>query len=172
MQALPIRQFLLTNLLRPKTGDHMQFRIPIETLGASLHLLGDFPYKNPEEARYDSATLFIRGIRSQYVPDDVLPTIGRFFPRFEVKDVDCGHWVISERPDAFRQGKSSWPLIEYYIEPAQLSSSSLGVMIHPKIHSHIDANGPVGSLQRVATKPSCSKGIPRLPFSLRCGTWA
>ena len=146
VQALPIRQFLLTNLVRPKTGNHMQFRIPIEILSTSLNLLGDFPYKNPEEARYDSATLFIRGTKSQYVPDDVLPTIGRFFPQFEVKDVDCGHWVISERPDAFRQGKSSWSLIAYYIESAQLSWSSYSVMIHPKIHPHVDRNGPVGSL--------------------------
>ena len=90
----------------------MQFRIPIEILGRSLDHLGDFPYNDPEEARYDGATLFIRGTRSQYVPDDVLPTIGRFFPRFEVKDLDCGHWVISEKPEAFRQGKSSWSFIE------------------------------------------------------------
>lgn len=82
----------------------MQLRIPIKTLAASLDYMGDFPFRDPDEARYDGPTLFIRGTRSHYVADDVLPLIGRFFPRFEIKDVDCGHWVISEKPEAFRKG--------------------------------------------------------------------
>lgn len=68
--------------------------------------MGDFPYKIPDEMRYDGPTLFIRGTKSHYVADDVLPLIGRFFPRFEVKDIDCGHWVISEKPEPFRQGEA------------------------------------------------------------------
>lgn len=68
--------------------------------------MGDFPYKDPDEVRYDGPTLFVRGTKSHYVADDVLPLVGRFFPRFEVKDIDCGHWVISERPERFRQGKA------------------------------------------------------------------
>ena len=66
--------------------------------------MGDFPYRDPDQFRYDGPTLFIRGTRSHYVADDVLPLIGRFFPKFVVKDIDCGHWVISERPEEFRQG--------------------------------------------------------------------
>ena len=38
--------------------------------------------------------------------DETLPIIGRFFPRFQVADVDSGHWVISEKPQEFRNGKS------------------------------------------------------------------
>ena len=68
--------------------------------------MGDFPYRDPEEARYDGPTLFVRGTQSHYVADEVLPVIGRFFPRFELQDIDCGHWVISEKPEPFRQGKT------------------------------------------------------------------
>ena len=67
--------------------------------------MGDFPFKEPDEARYDKPTLIVRGKKSHYVADDVLPVIGRFFPRFELKDIDSGHWVISESPEAFKQGK-------------------------------------------------------------------
>ncbi len=67
--------------------------------------MGDFPFRDPENRRYDGPSLIIRGTKSHYVPDDVLPLIGRFFPRFELRDIDSGHWVISEKPDAFRQGK-------------------------------------------------------------------
>lgn len=68
--------------------------------------MGDFPFKDPDQAHYDGPTLVIRGTESKYVPDDVLPLIGRFFPRFVVRDIESGHWVISEKPEAFRQG--SW----------------------------------------------------------------
>jgi hypothetical protein len=39
------------------------------------------------------------------VADEMLPTIGRFFPGFRVVDIDAGHWVISEKPEEFREGE-------------------------------------------------------------------
>lgn len=36
------------------------------------------------------------------MPDEVLPLIGEFFPRFVVRDLEAGHWVISERPEGVR----------------------------------------------------------------------
>lgn len=101
--SLPIRQFLLTNLTRAKDGIQ-RFRIPVDILAKSLDNMADFPFRDPEEARWEGPTLFVRGTKSHYISDETLPTIGRFFPRFEVKDVDCGHWVISEKPEEFRKG--------------------------------------------------------------------
>jgi len=75
----------------------------LKTLGAALDKLGDFPYKNPEEVRFEKPALFVRGTRSKYVPDEALPIIGQFFPLFELADIDAGHWVISEQPEAFKQ---------------------------------------------------------------------
>lgn len=68
--------------------------------------MGDFSFKNPDEVRYYGQTLIVRGTRSHYVVDDVLPLIGRFFPKFKLVDIDSGHWVISEKPEAFRLGTS------------------------------------------------------------------
>ena len=107
-QALPIRQFLLTNLVRSPHDQYLRPRIPLKTLAASLHHMGDFPFKNSDEARYNKPTLFVRGTRSHYVADEALPLIGQFFPKFELKDIDSGHWVISEKPEAFRQGICSF----------------------------------------------------------------
>ncbi|KAK4569931.1 hypothetical protein LTR86_002901 [Recurvomyces mirabilis] len=101
--ALPIRQFLLTNLVRdPETGTQ-KWRIPIKTLAAAMDKMADFPFKDPEDARFEGPTLFVRGTKSHYVADEMLPIIGRFFPKFEVRDVESGHWVISEKPEQFRQ---------------------------------------------------------------------
>ena len=69
--------------------------------------MGDFSFNDPDEVRYDGRTLFVRGTKSHYIPDDVLPLIGRFFPMFKLINIDSGHWVISEKPEAFRHGTPS-----------------------------------------------------------------
>lgn len=102
--SLPIRQFLLTNLFRDRDGVQ-RWRVPVKTLAASLDHMADFPFKDPEEARWEGPTLFVRGTKSHYVADETLPIIGRFFPRFELADVESGHWVISEKPEEFRKGE-------------------------------------------------------------------
>jgi len=104
-EAIGIRQFLLTNLYRDTDGIQ-KWRIPVKTLGGALDNMADFPIKDPDEARYGGPTLFVRGTKSHYVADEMLPIIGRFFPKFQVADVECGHWVISEKPEEFRKGES------------------------------------------------------------------
>ncbi|KAK4110705.1 alpha/beta-hydrolase [Canariomyces notabilis] len=102
-KSLTIRQFLLGNLHRPPNQNVQKFRVPLDILAKSLDHLGDFPYKNPSEVRFGKPALFIRGTKSKYVPDEVIPLIGQFFPMFELVDIEAGHWVISENPEAFRE---------------------------------------------------------------------
>lgn len=108
--SLPIRQFLLTNLVRHTDATSgrswLKVRVPLKTLADALDRMGDFPYKDPEAARFKGPALFVRGTKSHYVADETLPVIGSFFPRFELRDVESGHWVISENPHAFRDGES------------------------------------------------------------------
>ncbi|TLD25627.1 hypothetical protein PspLS_05784 [Pyricularia sp. CBS 133598] len=102
--SLPVRQFLLGNLHRPDPDSQVQrFRVPLDVIARNLNHMGDFPYKNPDEVRFDGRALFVRGTKSKYVADEALPLVGRFFPRFELADIDAGHWVISEKPEEFRQ---------------------------------------------------------------------
>lgn len=103
-ESLPIRQFLLTNLARAEDGTQ-KFKVPIKFLTPSLNGLGDFPFRDPDETRYEGPTLIVRGTQSHYVSDETLPVCGRFFPNFERADIDAGHWVISEKPEEFRQGE-------------------------------------------------------------------
>ncbi|EXJ86472.1 hypothetical protein A1O3_03423 [Capronia epimyces CBS 606.96] len=122
---LTIRQFLLTNLVKKpaggddhhahRTGEHrhaqkteLRFRIPLHTLAKALPAMADFPFKDPDQARYDGPTLVVRGNKSHYVADETLPLIGRFFPRFELLSFDCGHWVMSEKFEEFRAGVVEW----------------------------------------------------------------
>jgi pimeloyl-ACP methyl ester carboxylesterase len=112
---LPVRQFLLTNLVRPAPSEPLKFRIPVKILTDALDNMADFPFKNPDEARFGKKALFIRGTKSHYVSDEVLPIIGRFFPRFELVDVDAGHWVISEKPEEFINGMCAFSVLEMFV---------------------------------------------------------
>ncbi|PSS10609.1 hypothetical protein M430DRAFT_126887 [Amorphotheca resinae ATCC 22711] len=102
-ESQAVRQFLLGNLHHKPGEQTKHFKPPLQILARSLGNMGDFPYKDPEEVRFEKPALFVRGTKSTYVPDEALPIIGRFFPRFELADIDAGHWVISEQPEAFRR---------------------------------------------------------------------
>ncbi|KAG2412005.1 hypothetical protein HFD88_009561 [Aspergillus terreus] len=102
-ESLPIRQFLLTNLVRSAEDQTMKFRVPLSVIGASLSHMADFPYRESDAVTYDGPALFIRGTKSRYVSDDTIPAIKKFFPRAEIADVEAGHWLISENPEGFRQ---------------------------------------------------------------------
>lgn len=75
---------------------------------------------------------------SKYVPDEVLPLIGEFFPRFHLVDIEAGHWLISEQPEAFRQGEWSQLL-------ARRPSSQVRVLT-PDSHCRVSATSGVKSM--------------------------
>jgi pimeloyl-ACP methyl ester carboxylesterase len=92
------------NLVRVKDSKNLQWRIPLQSLAQQLDGMGDFPFRDPDQARFEKPTLIIRGTKSPYVADESLPIIGRFFPKFELVSIEAGHWVISEKPEEFRKG--------------------------------------------------------------------
>lgn len=98
-----IRQFLLTNLNRNKPGERITSKIPLNIINDALiaGLVASWPYDSNISRWSKGPTLFVRGTESSYVPDDVIPEIGRFFPNFEIRDVKAGHWLISENPNDF-----------------------------------------------------------------------
>ncbi|PLB45235.1 putative alpha/beta fold family hydrolase [Aspergillus steynii IBT 23096] len=102
-ESLPIRQFLLTNLVRSEEDKTMKFRVPLSVIGSSLDQMADFPYQEPGQVTYEGPTLFVRGTKSRYVSNETIPAIRKFFPRSQIADVEAGHWLISENPEAFRQ---------------------------------------------------------------------
>lgn len=69
----------------------MKFRIPVRILATALDNMAGFPF-HPDKVRFEKPVLFVRGTKSHYVPDETIPVIGRFFPLFQLKDIDAGHW--------------------------------------------------------------------------------
>ncbi|KAF3479578.1 alpha/beta hydrolase fold protein [Arthroderma uncinatum] len=97
-----VEPFLLTNLARQQGEAALRFRIPLATLGDSLSNLAGFPFTESDGVKFEGPALFLRGTRSDYIKDKSVPIIRHFFPEYKLRDIDAGHWLISENPEAFK----------------------------------------------------------------------
>jgi len=92
-----VRQFLLKNLTRQKTGGYgwkMNLSVIYESYAAILATIEiTEPFENP--------TLFIRGERSKYISDKDEENIKKTFPTATIITIsDAGHWLHAEQPEA------------------------------------------------------------------------
>ncbi|KAJ3165143.1 hypothetical protein HDU88_004863 [Geranomyces variabilis] len=104
VDSLPIRQFILTNLRAPHSNSsspsHMSFRINLPVLESALANLWNFPLTGTG-VTWSGDALFIAGSKARYITPKKEPSIMGFFPRAEIKYLDTGHWVHSEKPEEF-----------------------------------------------------------------------
>ncbi|MFC3285253.1 alpha/beta fold hydrolase [Litchfieldella rifensis] len=94
----PIRLFLATNLVRDDESV-MRWRLGLDQIQAGYEDIrgepdGDVPYEGP--------SLVLRGARSRYVTDEMLPRTREVLPNAELVSLDAGHWLHAERPEAFQ----------------------------------------------------------------------
>ena len=93
-----VRGFLLQNLRTD--GDRFRWLANLDLLRRELPTIGGFP--DVGDAVFDRPVLWIAGERSDYVREEDEPTMRAHFPRTRLLTVKgAGHWVHSERPDAF-----------------------------------------------------------------------
>lgn len=93
-----IRNFLLQNLIRSKTGWH--WRLNLAGLQNALPDLRGFP---ESDSTYPKSTLFIRGERSGYVLPGHRAEIRLRFPKHQLVTLkNAGHWLHVEQPEAFQ----------------------------------------------------------------------
>ncbi|OQD85780.1 hypothetical protein PENANT_c009G09278 [Penicillium antarcticum] len=97
-----VRLWLLSNFVKSKDQPHLQLRIPLDILEKAMGPLGDFPDKD-SSLKFRSPTLFLRGLQSHYVPDSAFPLISSLFPQSKIVDIDCGHWIVQDRPEEFKK---------------------------------------------------------------------
>lgn len=100
-----IRQFLITNLHRGKTNDAITSKVPLDIINKAIigGYISGWPYDLNVSRWSKGPLLVVRGTQSSYVPDEIIPDIGKYFPKFDVRDIDSGHWVISEKPTEFME---------------------------------------------------------------------
>jgi len=91
------RQFVMKNLKRNEDNS-FRWKIHLEALHKNIdelnrEIVSETPYPGP--------TLFIKGVRSDYILESDQADIRRMFPKAVVKSLDTGHWVHAESPDGF-----------------------------------------------------------------------
>lgn len=93
---LPIRQFLLKNLVRE--GEGWAWRMNLSVIADCYDLLRDAPAAEP----YAGPTLFIRGENSRYIIDENRVGIMKQFPDSRIETIaGTGHWLHAEKPREF-----------------------------------------------------------------------
>ncbi|MEM9887027.1 MAG: alpha/beta fold hydrolase [Bacteroidota bacterium] len=94
---LGVRQFLLKNLTRNKTGG---YRWKMNLAEISKHYQNILANIESQE-QFDGATLFIRGEQSDYILDSDETILKQYFPHSKLSTVkDAGHWVHASQPVA------------------------------------------------------------------------
>jgi pimeloyl-ACP methyl ester carboxylesterase len=93
-----IRQFLLKNLYWKEKGS-LGFRFNLKVLSGKMEEIGE---NIGSSEKFEGATLFLRGGRSEYIsPNDILE-IKRHFPLAELDTIEnTGHWLHAENPKEF-----------------------------------------------------------------------
>jgi len=89
------RQFLLKNLTRNEEGG-FKWKMNLPVIESNIELIG---YGLPENALFEKETLFIRGLKSDYIQDQDITLLSKYFPNSYLESVeDAGHWVHAEAP--------------------------------------------------------------------------
>lgn len=93
-----VRLFLATNLERDEEGV-LRLRIGLDAIQDDYATIMGEP---AGEGAFDGPTLVLRGARSRYVTDEMLPALREVLPRAEIETLEAGHWLHAEQPAAFQ----------------------------------------------------------------------
>ena len=116
-----VRKFVLTNFVPGKSstthnhnnhnknqqnqqqnaGTDPSWRVNIDSILKHLPVISSFPLLPGDMVNPACRTLFLYGSKSNYVLDTHSEVIASFFPDYEMKSLDAGHWVHAERQPEF-----------------------------------------------------------------------
>jgi esterase len=92
------RQFLLKNLYWVEKGK-LGLRMNLNVLKEEVSEIGE---PLPNQARFEKATLFLKGDRSEYIGEEDETIIRNHFPNVQIETIsNAGHWLHAENPQAF-----------------------------------------------------------------------
>ncbi|MBF8221575.1 alpha/beta fold hydrolase [Halomonas sp. 328] len=98
-----VRLFLATNLVRGEGA--MAWRVGLDEIEADYEAIRGEP---EGEAPFQGPTLVIRGSRSNYVTDAMLPALREVLPEAQLATLEAGHWLHAEQPEAFQEAVATF----------------------------------------------------------------
>ena len=99
INELPVRQFLLKNLVRNNHDDKMVWRLNLDVIDENIENIGEALNDNDI---INTSTLFIRGGNSDYILNNDQTLLKKHFPNSSLETIEnAGHWVHAEKPKEF-----------------------------------------------------------------------
>uniref|UniRef100_A0A7S0ZLL7 AB hydrolase-1 domain-containing protein n=1 Tax=Timspurckia oligopyrenoides TaxID=708627 RepID=A0A7S0ZLL7_9RHOD len=100
-----VRSFLMTNLVSDEgRPGRYTWRLNIQSILDAFPSLFSFPTDlEHTKASYSGRTLFLHGDQSSFINEESdTKRILELFPNAKLQLIqDCGHWIVSQQPDAF-----------------------------------------------------------------------
>lgn len=95
---VPLRQFLLHNLVRVETG--FRWRVNLAVLEREMDEICGYP-EITAPSPYSGPACFLAGERSDYMEPAHLDAILQLYPQAEIHTIaDAGHWIHADQPAA------------------------------------------------------------------------
>lgn len=99
------RMFLLKNIYR-KTPSEFALRVNLKTLSEKVIEIGKSLDTN---AIFNGKTLFLKGDKSNYIPNNEISNLANHFPNYQIKTItNAGHWLHAENAIDFFTASSSF----------------------------------------------------------------
>jgi esterase len=106
------RAFLMKNIYW-KTDTQLEWRFNLEGIVKNIGEVGRKIEIEKTYSKKDFETLFIRGEKSNYIPDADIPVIREHFPDADIVTITgAGHWLHADKPKEFVE------LIHHYLTTA------------------------------------------------------
>ncbi|ODV85672.1 hypothetical protein CANARDRAFT_191025, partial [[Candida] arabinofermentans NRRL YB-2248] len=107
-----VRKFIVSNLYKDKVTHEIKSKIPLALINESIENLISFQLESTSIdslPKYEHPALIIRATQSTFIGSDVdYPAIDKHYGDYQVIDMDCGHWIVSEKQKEFVELVSKW----------------------------------------------------------------
>jgi pimeloyl-ACP methyl ester carboxylesterase len=91
------RQFILKNLYWVEK-EKLAWRFNLKVIARDIELIGQGLL---HIQKFEKPTLFLRGIKSNYITEKDYPLISEIFTESAIESIDSGHWLHAEKPEEF-----------------------------------------------------------------------
>ncbi|MDB4533775.1 alpha/beta fold hydrolase [Vicingaceae bacterium] len=98
------RQFILKNLFWIEK-EKLAWRFNLKVIDRDIEIIGQ---GLQNVTTFEKPTLFVRGIKSNYITENDYNSISTIFPNSSIESLDSGHWVHAEKPQEFLEIISSF----------------------------------------------------------------
>ena len=91
------RQFILKNLYWIEK-EKLAWRFNLNVIDRDIEIIGQ---GLQHIQKFEKPTLFLRGLKSNYITEKDYETISKIFTNSVIKSLDSGHWLHAEKPQEF-----------------------------------------------------------------------